>query len=76
MRTRGLGIIGTMNIAELLSRNPNPNEVALIDCSKTPASELSASQITRQMLIFAEWLRQAGFEAGSRVGLLAGNLGE
>ena len=76
MRTRGLGIIETMNIAELLSRNPNPNEVALIDCSKTPASELSASQITRQMLIFAEWLRQAGFEAGSRVGLLAGNLGE
>ena len=65
-----------MNVAELLSRNPNPDAVALIDRSKNPIAESSVAEITSQLRVFAKALIDRGFEPGSRIGLLADNLGE
>ena len=65
-----------MNVASLLDRNPNPDGVALVDRSRRPASEISVSQITNAVRVFAQALIDMGIPAGSRVGLLAGNLGE
>ena len=65
-----------MNVASLLDRNPNPDGVALVDRSRQPASEISVSQITNDVRVFAQALIDMGIPAGSRVGLLAGNLGE
>ena len=64
-----------MNVASLLDRNPNPDGVALVDRSRQPASEISVSQITNDVRVFAQALIDMGIPAGSRVGLLAGNLG-
>lgn len=65
-----------MNVASLLDRNPNPDGVALVDRSRRPAAEVSVAQITRDVRVFAQALIDMGLPAGSRIGLLAGNLGE
>ena len=65
-----------MNIAELLDQNPKPDDVALIDRSQTPAREVSVAEITEQVHVFAQALIDLGLPPGSRIGLLAGNLGE
>ena len=65
-----------MNIAELLQQNPSPSDVALIDRSKEPVREVSVAEITHQVHVFAQALVDLGLPPGSRVGLLAGNLGE
>ena len=65
-----------MNIAELLQQNPRPSDVALIDRSKEPVREVSVAEITHQVHVFAQALVDLGLPPGSRVGLLAGNLGE
>jgi len=65
-----------MNIAELLHQNPKPTDVALIDRSKNPALEVSVAEITNQVHVFAQAMIDFGLTPGSRIGLLAGNLGE
>ena len=65
-----------MNIAELLRQNPRPSDVALFDRSKEPVREVSVAEITHQVHVFAQALVDLGLPPGSRVGLLAGNLGE
>ena len=65
-----------MNIAELLNQNPTPSDVALIDRSKKPALEVSVAEITNQVHVFAQAMVDLGLTPGSRIGLLAGNLGE
>ena len=65
-----------MNIAELLNQNPTPSDVALIDRSKKPALEVSVAEITNQVHVFAQAMIDFGLTPGSRIGLLAGNLGE
>ena len=65
-----------MNIAELLDQNPKPDDVALIDRSQTPVREVSVAEITEQVHVFAQALMDLGLPPGSRIGLLAGNLGE
>ena len=65
-----------MNIAELLHQNPKPTDVALIDSSKNPALEVSVAEITNQVHVFAQAMIDFGLTPGSRIGLLAGNLGE
>ena len=65
-----------MNIAELLQQNPKPTDVALIDRSKEPIQEISVAEITNQVHVFAQALVDLGLPPGSRVGRLAGNLGE
>ena len=65
-----------MNIAELLNQNPTPSDVALIDRSKKPALEVSVAEITNQVHVFAQAMIDFGLTPGSRIGLLAGNLGD
>ena len=65
-----------MNIVELLHQNPKPTDVALIDRSKNPALEVSVAEITNQVHVFAQAMIDFGLTPGSRIGLLAGNLGE
>ena len=64
-----------MNIAELLHQNPKPTDVALIDVQE-PCSEVSVAEITNQVHVFAQAMIDFGLTPGSRIGLLAGNLGE